>query len=169
MDFKQCLALTLRFEGGYSNHTADPGGATMCGVTQKVYDSFRTKKGLPAQAVRGISQVEIEEVYKVGYWFPSGASSSSAVLAPVLFDFAVNSGVTQALKTCQSVLGLTCDGVLGPKTVDRLSRATLLDAQRLLDARQAFFDRICQKIPARKVFLAGWTNRVNLLRKAFEP
>ncbi|MBZ9653563.1 glycosyl hydrolase 108 family protein [Phyllobacterium lublinensis] len=37
--FSSALANVLVHEGGYSNHPKDPGGATMWGVTQRVYDN----------------------------------------------------------------------------------------------------------------------------------
>ncbi|ESZ43042.1 hypothetical protein X732_08075 [Mesorhizobium sp. L2C066B000] len=41
---KQSLDLVLVHERGYSNHPAD--GPTMKGVTQRVYDGYRKRKGL---------------------------------------------------------------------------------------------------------------------------
>ena len=35
-NFARALAATLRFEGGYVHHPADPGGATNMGVTRAV-------------------------------------------------------------------------------------------------------------------------------------
>jgi hypothetical protein len=43
--FPAALAATLQYEGGYSNHPKDPGGATMRGVTQRVYDAWRRTAG----------------------------------------------------------------------------------------------------------------------------
>ena len=57
-NFERALAVVLRFEGGWSNHPRDPGGATMKGVTQKVYDRWRSKRGEPTQSVRTITEVE---------------------------------------------------------------------------------------------------------------
>lgn len=167
MDFKKSLALTLQFEGGYSNHPDDPGGSTQCGITQATYDSYRTRKGLLPRDVRKITQDEIQDCYQRGYWFASGASScQDGPFATVLFDFAVNSGVSQALKSAQKLLGLTVDGVLGPKTVARLQETTQAEALQLLDTRMAFYRAIVARRPQSLQFLDGWTNRINILRKA---
>lgn len=40
------LSRALVHEGGFSNHSADPGGATMKGVTQRVYDAYRHRRHL---------------------------------------------------------------------------------------------------------------------------
>ena len=36
--FESSLPFILRWEGGFVDHPADPGGRTNKGVTQKVYD-----------------------------------------------------------------------------------------------------------------------------------
>ena len=46
--FTASMPFILRWEGGYVNHPADPGGATNKGVTQKVYDDWRERQGLRA-------------------------------------------------------------------------------------------------------------------------
>ncbi|MER8897013.1 glycosyl hydrolase 108 family protein [Mesorhizobium sp. M0676] len=48
---KQSLDLVLVHEGGYSNHPADPGSPTMKGVTQRVYDGYRKRKGPCASGI----------------------------------------------------------------------------------------------------------------------
>jgi len=55
-NFSECLALVLQHEGGFVNDPKDPGGATMKGVTQAVYDDFRVKRNLAKQSVLHISQ-----------------------------------------------------------------------------------------------------------------
>ena len=42
-NFERCLAITLKWEGGYSNHPDDPGGPTMRGIIQREYDAWRKK------------------------------------------------------------------------------------------------------------------------------
>ena len=44
-NFERCLAVTLKWEGGYSNHPDDPGGPTMQGIIQREYDAWRRKQG----------------------------------------------------------------------------------------------------------------------------
>lgn len=43
-EFEPALKAVLVHEGGFSNHPADTGGATMKGVTQRVYDGFRKRR-----------------------------------------------------------------------------------------------------------------------------
>ncbi len=60
--FADSLPFILRWEGGYVNHPADPGGATNRGVTQKVYDAWRAKQGQAAQDVRQWSDAEMRSI-----------------------------------------------------------------------------------------------------------
>ncbi len=38
--FEACHAITAKWEGGWSNHKADPGGKTMYGVTEAVFHAW---------------------------------------------------------------------------------------------------------------------------------
>ncbi len=39
-NFKECLALVLKSEGGYVNNPQDPGGMTNLGVTKRVWEEY---------------------------------------------------------------------------------------------------------------------------------
>src|SRR3546814_13938072 len=68
MDYlAQALDWLLEEEGGWSNHPADRGGATMYGVTQTTYNGWRKKKSRPRQSVRSISKAEAYELYESEY------------------------------------------------------------------------------------------------------
>ena len=47
--FEASLPFVLRWEGGFVDHPNDPGGRTNKGVTQKVYDAWRKRQGLPVR------------------------------------------------------------------------------------------------------------------------
>ena len=97
--FRLALEFTLRWEGGYSHHEKDPGGATNMGITQATYDHWRRGKGLSPQPVRGIAQDEVEQIYYENYWLRAGCDQTEPLgLAISVFDFAVNSGVATALR-----------------------------------------------------------------------
>jgi hypothetical protein len=75
-EFARSLAKVLVHEGGYSNHPQDPGGATMKGVTQRVYDEYRRSIGVPVAPVRNISNSELEAIYRKDTGTRSKATSS---------------------------------------------------------------------------------------------
>ena len=75
--FQASLPFILRWEGGYVNHPADPGGATNKGVTQRVYDDWRVRRGMPARDVRQITDGEVHAIYEAGYWRRRRAATCS--------------------------------------------------------------------------------------------
>jgi len=102
INYTQSLQRTLKWEGGYSNNPKDPGGATMRGVTKRVYDAFRHRNGLPIRDVREISPLEIQAIYQPEYWDAAGCSRLPPGVDLVTFDAAVNSGVRRSLSWLQA-------------------------------------------------------------------
>lgn len=94
--FDAALAFVLRAEGGYSDHPADPGGATNRGITQATYDAWRRAKKLPPRPVREITGEEVKAIYRERYWNPIRGDDLPPALALAAFDTAVNMGVAAA-------------------------------------------------------------------------
>ena len=149
-NFQRALAFTLAWEGGWSNHPKDPGGATMRGVTQRVYNGYRLKRGLKIQTVRNISQRELEEIYLLQYWNTSGANGLEWPLNAAVFDLAVNSGPGRAKEFLEEI---------GPQG------SPLERARRLNDRRERFFHTIVAYNHDLAEFLPGWLNRLAGIRK----
>ncbi len=95
-NFERCLAITLKWEGGYSNHPDDPGGPTMQGIIQREYDSWRKKQGKRLRPVRQIDENELQVIYRDEYWDAMGCEDLPAGFDLCVFDAAVNSGVGRA-------------------------------------------------------------------------
>ncbi len=67
-NFAPALGRALVHEGAYVNHhPKDPGGATMKGMTQRVYDAYRERRRLPLRSVRLIDDAELREIYRRQY------------------------------------------------------------------------------------------------------
>ncbi len=137
--FPACLAETLRWEGGWSNDPYDPGGATMHGVIQKEYDAYRDRKDLPRRTVRQIERAEELEIYRPNYWIPARCDEMPVGVDMLVWDYSVNSGCGQAIKSLQRVLGLSIDGHLGSLTMDAVAQAAPLQLIRAyMDERRRF-------------------------------
>ncbi|MEG4964862.1 MULTISPECIES: glycosyl hydrolase 108 family protein, partial [unclassified Microcoleus] len=150
-DFTKALAFNLRWEGEYSNHPSDPGGATNKGITQNTYNGYRSSKGLSTQDVRGITEGEVQDIYYTNYWIASGSDQLTSRLAMVNFDTAVNMGVGAASGLLQQARQ-SANG-------DEMSVV-----RRYLDLREARYRAIVASNPSMGVFLQGWLNRLNSLR-----
>ena len=158
-NFEKALALVLEHEGLYVNHPKDPGGATMKGVTQAVYDAYRKVRGRPSQSVKFITDEELRAIYKFQYWDKVHGDFLPTGLDYAMFDFAVNSGVGRASKYLQAVLGVAQDGQIGARTLAAITNpVSIINA--LLDRRMGFLRNLRTFL----TFGKGWTRRVQGVR-----
>ena len=168
--FEQCLAHVLRHEGGYVDHPKDPGGTTNYGITRKTLASWRGIKPwwkLAKSDVRLLRKKEVAAIYRARYWRGSGAPAMPKGLDLALFDFAVNSGPSRAVKTLQLIVGSRRDGVVGAKTLAAVRRliaaiGTRALIVRLCEKRLAFLRRLSTF----STFGRGWSRRVQNIQQA---
>jgi lysozyme family protein len=168
--FDICLDEVLRHEGGYADHSSDPGGATNLGITHKTLARWRRISPwwkLPKSAVMDLQRAEAAKIYRASYWDRVHAGQLPHGLDMVLFDFAVNSGPDRAIRTLQAELDVAADGQIGPLTLDAV--ATYADRKGLGALIGAFCDRrlaFLTRLPTFASFGKGWTARVTAVRKA---
>lgn len=162
-NYQKSLARVLVHEGGYSNHPADPGGATQHGVTQRVYDAFRGRQGKPPAPVRYITDGEVNAIYRRQYWDAVQGDSLPPGVDYAVFDGAVNSGPAQSIKWLQRALGVDADGQLGERTLAAVRNANARDLiDGICDKRLAFM----KSLKTWPVFGKGWKARVDEVRVA---
>ena len=152
-NYPQALKQVLKYEGGYVDHPKDPGGPTNKGVTQAVYDTWRKSKDLATQSVRNISDSEVAAIYKNLYWDRISGDYLPSGVDFAVFDYAVNSGVSRASRTLQSIVGVTQDGVIGPETIEA---AKTYVAMAVTNKRLAFM----QSLSIWSTFGKGWSARI---------
>lgn len=126
--FTTCHAITSKWEGGWSDHKADPGGKTMYGITEAVYHAWLKARGIQLKAVRNISRSEAVIIYREQYWNPTAVKFN---LFPgvdlAVYDASVNSGVSRGLKWLKASAGSNDHS----ETVKRICRARLSFMQSL--------------------------------------
>jgi lysozyme family protein len=161
-NFDGSLKLVLAHEGGFVNHPADPGGPTNFGVTQRVYDAYRTNKGLETRTVRSIEASEVADIYRNQYW-GAPCDRLPAGLDYAIFDYSVNSGRSRAVADLQRVLNdrgakLVVDGQCGEGTTAAANadanHVELIEA--LCDRRMRFL----KSLRTYGTFGKGWKRRV---------
>ena len=168
-NFARAMPLVLAHEGGYSNHPQDPGGVTLEGVIQRVYDGYRRRRGVPTRALtagmRGSLdwKRERDEIYRLQYWNQCLCDDLPAGIDYVVFDGAVNSGPAQSIKWVQRALNLPADGVMGQRTLAAIEAHPNHDAlvNAICDRRMAFL-RALRTWPT---FGRGWSSRVAGVRR----
>ena len=115
--FIYALDAVLKWEGGYSNHKLDPGGATNLGITHKTLARWRGVKRVTRQEVKDLTLKETKVIYYNDYWLIASCNKLPPQLAICVFDCAVNQGPVTAKKILQWVLKVKRDGQIGPKTL----------------------------------------------------
>lgn len=163
--FASALPFVLRWEGGYVNHPADPGGATNKGVTQKVYSAWLQQQGRADASVRDLSDEDMAAIYEANYWRAAHCQELPPLLDQVQFDTAVNMGVGRAVRFLQEAVGAEVDGGFGNGTRRCVAQAQPGEAlQRYLAIREKFYRSLVASKPDLGVFLKGWLNRLEALR-----
>ncbi len=157
--FDAALYFTLYFEGGFSNHPADKGGRTYKGILQTEYDAYRYNRGLPPLDVTQISDNELLEIYQ-SYWDGSRAASMHPALAIVMFDTAVNFGISNSVTFLQQALGLPQTGVFDDNTVKALAAANNKStAFQVINERIIYRYKRVQEDASQMAFFRGWLSR----------
>lgn len=164
--FEAALPFVLRWEGGFVDHPADPGGRTNRGVTQRTYNAWRAQQGLPSRDVKRIQEPEVHAIYESGYWIPPRCDLLDQPLDLVHLDTAVNMGPRRAVRFLQQAVGCSVDGDFGPGTRRAVEACNAGDAvAKYCSLREAFYRQIVANKPDQAVFLKGWMNRLNSLRR----
>lgn len=86
-EFLEALEFTLRWEGGYVNNPADPGGETKFGISKLSY---------PLLDIKNLTKEQASAIYYLDYWLPSFAGNYTPPMDLLLFDIAVLCGVHHA-------------------------------------------------------------------------
>ena len=159
-NFPPCLALTLQYEGGWTDDPRDPGGATMKGVTLAVYEQFKGRAATKDE-LRHIADADLQAIYRQGYWDKLRCDDLPAGVDLVAFDAAVNSGPKRSAQWLQRAAMVADDGSIGPKSIAALNA---LNARQVINAacdnRLAFL----RGLSTFKYYGRGWVARVANVR-----
>ena len=163
----QLAPFILKWEGGFVNDPADLGGATNMGVTIGAWKSCGYDKDgdgdIDVDDQRLLTREDVvNRVLKPHYWDRWKADDiKSQSVANILVDWVWASGA-HGIKIPQRLLGVSVDGIVGPKT---LAAVNARNPRELFDmikiARFDFIEDICRKRPANNKFKRGWMNRIN--------
>jgi len=165
--FDACHAITAKWEGGWSDHPADPGGKTMYGITQATLSAYLGRPATDTE-IRTLTRQQAVAIYRDRYWKPVAGDELPAGVDLCVYDFGVNSGPSRAVKSLQAALGLKADGWVGKLTLEALrSRSVRVLIDDLCDRRLAFLKNIKDKDGKLlwDSFGKGWSNRVADIRK----
>jgi lysozyme family protein len=141
-NFDRSFYLLMEFEGIYSDDPDDTGGKTLYGITQNNFPKeFEEISKIKTPEYR---LAYAKDFYKKEFWDKAGCDDLVDRLDTVVFDFAVNSGISRAMRLL----------------------AETQDWQEYLFNRIDFLTEIGRGSNLK--FLRGWINRCITLWKALE-
>jgi len=161
-DFLTAFEKTIADEGGYqlTDIPGDRGGMTYAGIARKPNPDWSGWQFIDRKDF-GSATPLVREFYKLNFWDRvRGDDITNQAIAETIFNFGVNTGTGVAIKLAQLIVGVTPDGAIGPKTVERLNICT---AEKFLPAyaiaKISRYAQICNKDRGQSKFLLGWINR----------
>ena len=156
-NFKECLAIVLKSEGGFVNHPDDPGGMTNLGVTKRVWQEY-TGHEADEKEMRSLTPEKVAPLYEQRYWRPTYCEVLPRGLDLLVYSMAVNGGPGRAVKLLQQSIGCIPDGVVGPRTMELIKSSNVAELiAKYSDTRRSYY-RSLKTFP---VFGKGWLNRVD--------
>lgn len=142
-------------EKGFSNHKDDRGGETNWGITKALARAHGYQGDM-----RKLTRDRAIDIYYREFWNAKIVDSIHNYVAFHLFDCAINSGYTNAIKILQRAVGIKDDGKLGTATMNALSKLSERDAiLKFCIARMHFYGTLWNF----KTFGRGWRNRLFIL------
>ena len=156
-------AYTRAIKRGFTNDPNDTGGATMIGVTISTYRSYCRYKGWKTPTIQVLKNMPYKvwrDIVYTMYWNKWKADTiADQTVANMVVDWVWHSG-TSTIKKVQTILGVTADGIVGPKTITALNNNKDIK-NKLYQSRKAYFESIVKRNPSQKKWLNGWMNRLN--------
>jgi lysozyme family protein len=161
-DFAPAFEKMIHDEGGYqlTDIPGDRGGQTYAGIARKPNPDWAGWQFIDRKDF-GSATPLVREFYKLNFWDRvRGDELTNQAIAETIFNFGVNTGTGVAIKLAQLIVGITPDGSIGPKTIERLNICTaekFLPAYALAKIQR--YVNICMKDRSQSKFLLGWVRR----------
>lgn len=146
MSFDTLFEKLMGHEGGYVNDPRDPGGETKFGISKRAY---------PDVDIKGLTLDAAKAIYKRDYWDKLPAVPDR--LRAVMFDCAVNTGLSRAVRLLQRAIGTPADGKWGTASDAALHKiGEDLAVKRFSVERILFY----AELPTFSTYGRGWVLRV---------
>ena len=156
-------AYTRATKKGFVNDPNDNGGATMVGITIGTYRSYCRYKGWKTPSINDLKNMPYKvwrDIVYTMYWSKWKADTiQDQSVANMVVDWMWHSGAA-TIKKVQALLGVTADGIVGPKTITALNNTKDIK-NKLYQTRKAYFESIVRNNASQKKWLSGWMNRLN--------
>lgn len=185
------MANVFNSEGGYQNNVNDRGNyhngilyGTNMGITpgtlvNAMNRGIVPRRPLSQDAMRSLTRNEVIAIYTGLYWKPSSSNNLPYPLSYVHIDTSILHGVGTAARYLQRAINQTgenigVDGLIGPITLGAMNNISNNKDRfkqlcfNYLNIRMNSYDIIVRNNPSQRVFLNGWRNRTNRIRRQVE-
>lgn len=153
--FDRIIGFILQKEGGYVNDPRDAGGETNFGISKRSY---------PMLDIKSLTVEQAKAIYQSDFYGKIQGDKLPFPIALVMTDFAVHSGVGNAVRQAQSLLKVNpVDGILGNRTLAAITgiKDILQWVESYADARVTFYRKLAINRPSQLRFLYGWEDRAH--------
>lgn len=161
---EQAFAIVIGTEGGFDADPRDRGNWT--GGEVGIGKLNGTKFGISAAAyptlnIANLTLADAIDIYRMRYWLPAACDHLPDGLDLVVFDAAVNSGVSQSVRWLQRSVGAQEDGLLGAATIAAVQRAVQAQGLAAIAAATTAERLLAMtEMPAWATNRRGWARRV---------
>jgi lysozyme family protein len=156
-NWEEAISHILKWEGGYVNHPADPGGMTNLGVTKRVWEEW-IKRPASESDMRSLTREMVEPLYKQRYWDAVRGDDLPSGVDLCVFDCAVNAGVGRSSRFLQRVVGVVQDGKIGPRTLAAVLRK---EPQTIISEFCHYREQHYRSLDTFATFGKGWMRRLD--------
>ena len=170
MTFDKAFEILIGHEGKFTLNRLDNGNWTGGNIGEGTLKG--TKYGISAASyptldIAGLSLDEAKIIYKRDFWDKCKCQSLPEEIRFDIFDTAVNSGISRAIKLLQKSLKVTQDGNIGIKTLEAASQMAFIPGRldKTFNANRLLFITSLNDKQFNE-FGRGWVNRIanNLLK-----
>jgi lysozyme family protein len=163
-NFKACLLEVLHMEGGFSDDPRDPGGPTNFGITRAELADVRRVpvNSITEDMMKALTTDEAFDIYRSRYWNILRCDDVPLGVDLMLFHFGVNAGPATSARLLQTMVGSTCDGIVGRQTATAACRT---DPAKLIDDLAQAQIKHYGTLEKFSTYGTGWINRVHHAQK----
>ena len=163
-EFKPIYRSMIRNEGGYILETVkgDAGGMTYAGVSRNNHPDWEGWRLVDAGVTTGVELKNmVFRFYVKDFWLPmTGSQIESQAIAKSMFDFGVNTGISNSIRLAQIACGAGADGRVGPKTRAALAAVAEDEFRKnFFIAKIHYYVLCCDRRKRNKKFMHGWSRR----------
>lgn len=160
MKFDEAFRILIENEGSYTNNYNDRGNWTS-GVVGKG-EQRGTKYGISAMSypfldIKNLTIDDVKKIYKKDWWDKLRLDDLPEEIAFDMFDMAVNSGISNSVKTLQKTIGTNVDGIIGPNTIKLSNQYNPIRLVAHFNAHRLLF---MTNISTWDTFGKGWSRRI---------